>query len=127
MASILVIDDDKKIIRMLTRRLTRAGYDVYTAENGKIGIEKATEICPDLILMDMYMPVMDGYEATTRLRRQGYAGRIIALTASAMVHQANKSIEAGCDRFISKPISIDFENQLQAILEDRHGKDTDRR
>lgn len=126
MTSILIVDDDRKIVRMLTRRLKKAGYEVHIAENGQIGVERVLELHPDLTLMDMYMPVMNGYEATTILRQQGYDGTIVALTASAMAHQANKSIEAGCDYFVAKPISGNFEQQLQEILGGRYGKDPDR-
>lgn len=127
MTEVLIVDDDVKIVKMLTRRLKKAGFGVHTAENGQIGVEKALELHPDLILMDMYMPVLDGYKATQALREKGYAGIIVALTASAMAHQASKSLQAGCDRFIAKPVGIDFEQQLRNILEERDGENTDRR
>jgi len=127
MLKVLIIDNDKKIVRMLTRRLKKAGYDVYTAENGKAGIEKVLELQPDLTLMDMHMPVMNGYEATRTLRQQGYKGVIAALTASAMADDANKSLQAGCDYFIPKPIGVDFEQQLQEIFGGHYGKNTDSR
>jgi CheY-like chemotaxis protein len=121
MARILIVDDDVKIMRMLVRRLKKAGHDVYTAENGKIGVEMVLSINPDLTLMDMHMPVMDGYEATVALRNSGYKGQIIALTASAMAHEANKSMDAGCDSFLAKPVSDDFDNKLVSILKVKHG------
>ncbi|MEO5358676.1 MAG: response regulator [Nitrospirae bacterium YQR-1] len=123
MAKILIVDDDVKIIRMLVRRLKKCGHEVYTAENGKAGVEMVLSLKPDLTLMDMHMPVMDGYEATVALRNQGYTGQIIALTASAMAHEAHKSIDAGCNSFLAKPISEDFENTLVSILEENTGNE----
>ena len=116
MTTILIVDDDKGITRMLVRRLTRSGYQVKTADNGKIGVEKAMKLNTDLILLDMHMPVMDGYVAARTLRENGYKGLISALTASAMVEETNKSLDAGCDTFISKPIESDFEKKIEAIL-----------
>ncbi|MBD3307902.1 response regulator [candidate division KSB3 bacterium] len=127
MPTVLIIEDDRRIAKMLRRRLKKAGYDVQIAENGKCGIEKLREYQPDLTLMDMHMPVMDGYEATRFLRHHGYTGTIVALTASAMTHDADKSFDAGCDYFIPKPVGLDFEQQLHNILEGQHGKDSDRR
>lgn len=123
---ILIIDDDQKIVRMLTRRLKKAGYDVDSAQTGKQGVEKIFAWQPDLTLMDMYMPGMDGYEATRILRQKNYQGLLVALTASVMAHEANKSLDAGCNYFLSKPINIDFEQQLQQILEEWHGQNFDR-
>ncbi|HID99285.1 MAG TPA: response regulator [Thiotrichaceae bacterium] len=117
MTTILLVDDDEKIKRMLTRRLKKAGYEIHTAENGKIGVEKVLELQPNLTLMDMHMPIMNGYEAASALREKGYSGVIIALTASAMADDVHKSIKAGCNYFISKPIGIDFEKKIRDILE----------
>ena len=114
---ILIIDDDAKIQRMLKRRLKKAGHDVFFAENGKEGVEKHGEIQPDLTLMDMHMPVMDGYTAVRTLREQGCKALIVALTASATKAEAPKAIQAGCDHFISKPIGDDFERKIQALYE----------
>jgi CheY-like chemotaxis protein len=113
---ILIVDDDKKIQRMLHRRLKKAGYEIFFAENGAEGIEKHWEIKPDLTLMDMHMPVMDGYAAVRILREQGYKGIISALTASATRVDIPKAIQAGCNYFISKPIGTDFEDQIAGIL-----------
>ncbi|QWR77442.1 response regulator [Candidatus Magnetomonas plexicatena] len=121
MARILIVDDSVSISRMLQRRLKKSGHEVYTAENGKIGVEMALSFNPDLTLMDMHMPVLNGYEATAYLRNQGYEGKIYALTASAMAHEANKSIESGCDGFLSKPVLEDFEKTLISILEKKRG------
>lgn len=116
MALILIIEDDKGITKMLVRRLKRKGHIIETAENGKEGVEKALLSKPDLILLDMHMPVMDGYTAAKTLRQQGYTGLISALTASAMVEETNKSLDAGCDTFISKPIGLDFERKIADFL-----------
>ncbi|KAA3619331.1 MAG: response regulator [Calditrichaeota bacterium] len=119
MATILIIDDENYITRMLIRRLGRVGHTVETADNGQAGVEKALNLKPDLILLDMHMPVMDGYTAARTLRSKGYAGFICAFTASAMVEHTNKSLDAGCDAFISKPIENDFETKIEAILTKR--------
>ena len=126
MTTILLVDDDEKIKRMLTRRLKKAGYEIHTAENGKIGFEKTLELQPSLTLMDMHMPVMNGYEAATALRERGYTGLVIALTASAMAEDVHKSMKAGCHYFISKPIGLDFETKILDILEGRYESDFDR-
>ena len=116
MSDILIVDDDRKIIRMLTRRLKKAGYHIHAAENGQIGVDRAIELTPNLVLMDMHMPVMNGYEATRTLRQQGYTGLIVAITASAMADDTQKSIQAGCDYFISKPIDTEFEGRIKELL-----------
>ena len=116
MYKILIIEDEPNITKMLMRRLKKVGYSIEAAENGKIGVEKALQLNPDLILMDMHMPIMDGYTAAHTLRQQGYKGLISALTASAMVEITNKSIDAGCDTFISKPIGPDFEDKIKLLL-----------
>lgn len=113
---ILLVEDDESIANMIVRRLKKAGYDIYTVENGKIGVEMALNLEPDLILMDMQMPVMDGHEATKTLRIQGYKGLICALTASAMNEGAKYSLQAGCDYYISKPMGSDFEDRVLKIL-----------
>lgn len=120
MKRILLVEDDESIANMIVRRLKKAGHDIHTAENGKIGVEMALDLKPDLVLMDMHMPVMDGHEATSTLRGQGYNGLICALTASAMSEDAKYSLQEGCDYFISKPMGSDFEDRVLKILE---GKD----
>ncbi|MBF0235303.1 MAG: response regulator [Desulfamplus sp.] len=112
---ILIVDDDLKIQKMLTRRLKKAGYELAIAKNGEESIQKHWEFQPDLTLMDMHMPVMDGYTAVQTLRKRGYTGTIIALTASATTLDIPKAISAGCDYFIPKPIENNFEDQLAEI------------
>lgn len=97
---ILIVDDDKLIAGSTSQILEIAGYEVLTANNGKTGITKAMMVLPDLILMDINMPGMDGREATRTLRNQGYTGRIAAYTSSV---EHKEILQAGCDFIISKP------------------------
>jgi len=119
---ILIVDDQATIIKMVARRLKRFGYEIHSAPNGKIGVEKALELQPKLILMDMHMPIMDGYEAVKTLRHQEYNGFIIALTASAMATDTHKSIEVGCNQVITKPIDRHFEDTIQSVLKEINSK-----
>lgn len=114
--NILIVDDDEQIVRMLTRRLKKRNYIIHVAENGKIGVEKMLALQPDLTLLDMHMPIMSGYQAASAVREQGYQGLIVALTASAMASQTPKALNAGCNYFISKPISSDFEDQIEDLM-----------
>jgi len=116
MALILLVDDDEMIARMISLRLRVRGHDVEFACNGEEGIDKALGGAYDLVLMDMHMPVMDGHEAVRQLRQQGYDGTIVAVTASAMSQDSQKAIKAGCDHFVSKPISDDFEQRIDDFL-----------
>jgi CheY-like chemotaxis protein len=93
---------------MLSRRLERNGYTVLIAVDGEVGIEIARTSAPDLILMDMSLPVMDGWEATRRLKSDETLKHIpiIALTAHAMANDRDKALEAGCDDYDTKPIEL---------------------
>jgi CheY-like chemotaxis protein len=113
---ILLVDDNEQIRKMLLRKFKKTDWEIIEAENGKIAVELAFEHQPDLILMDMHMPVMDGHEATRYLRKEGYKGKITALTASVMHRENKKAIKDGCDFFISKPINRDFLKSLQEML-----------
>jgi len=93
---------------MLSRRLRRNGYEVVIAIDGQQGVEMAAAESPDLILMDMSLPVIDGWEAARRVRENEATRKIpvIALTAHAMAGDREKAIEAGCDDYDTKPVEI---------------------
>jgi CheY-like chemotaxis protein len=115
MPRILVVEDNESSRDMLTRRLERRGYEVVTAPDGAHGISMAREQPPDLIVMDMSLPGMDGWEATRRLKSEvsTRAIPIVALTAHAMASDRKRAIDAGCDDFHTKP--VDSENLLRSI------------
>jgi len=105
----ILLGEDKEMYRdMLSRRLERRGYSVTIAVDGEEGIKKAQSEKPDLILMDMSLPVLDGWEATRRLKasEETRSIPIIALTAHAMSGDEEKACEAGCDDFDSKPVEL---------------------
>lgn len=106
MSKILLVEDNEMNRDMLSRRLARSGYDVVLAAHGGEGVQKARDEAPDLILMDMNLPVMDGWEATRRLKAtpQTRAIPVIALTAHAMEADQKNALTAGCDDFDTKPI-----------------------
>jgi signal transduction histidine kinase/CheY-like chemotaxis protein len=107
-ARILVVEDGDTNRKLIGLVLQKAGAQVAMAENGRIGADLAMREPFDLILMDMQMPVMDGYAATTLLRQQGLAVPIIALTAHAMKGDQDKCLAAGCSGYITKPIDADL-------------------
>lgn len=113
---ILVVDDGKANRRLIRLILERAGCNVSEAENGKLGYEAAMQGNFDVVLMDMQMPVMDGYRATKMLRDHGYQRSVIALTANAMKGDQQKCADAGCDGFLAKPVDMD---QLLSVLQDK--------
>ena len=115
MAKILLVEDNEMNRDMLSRRLERRGYQVAIAVDGEQGVAMAQSEAPDLILMDMTLPVLDGWEAARRLKGapETQAIPIIALTAHAMVGDREKAIEAGCDDYDTKP--VDFQRLLEKI------------
>ena len=119
MASVLLVEDDEYISRMISLRLAMRGHETEIAVNGQEGVDKALAGNYDLLLMDMHMPVMDGHTATILLRNQGYKGLIVAVTASVMCAETDKAIESGCDDYISKPITEDFEDRIEKLLTTR--------
>jgi two-component system, cell cycle response regulator DivK len=108
MSRILLVEDNELNRDMLSRRLTRRGYDVLTAADGAEALERARSATPDLILMDMSLPVLDGWEATRRLKADTdtRAIPIIALTALAMASDERRARDAGCDDFDTKPVDL---------------------
>ena len=104
---VLVVDDGQANRRLIKLILERAGCTVDEAENGQIGFEKATASHYDIVLMDMQMPVLDGYKATAKLREHDYTKPVVALTANAMTGDQEKCAKAGCDGFLAKPVDID--------------------
>ena len=109
MTKILVVEDNEVNQRILVRRLERRGYQVVTADDGQQGVTLACSEAPDLILMDMSLPVLDGWEATRQIKGRQETGHIpvIALTAHAMVGDREQALDAGCDDYDVKPIDID--------------------
>ena len=108
MPKILIVEDNDMNLDMLSRRLARKGFDIVSARDGRAGVESAESEKPDIILMDMSLPVMDGWEATRTLKAQQKTADIpvIALTAHAMESDRDKAMEAGCDDFYTKPIEL---------------------
>jgi two-component system, cell cycle response regulator DivK len=108
MPKILLVEDNEMNRDMLSRRLERRGYQVVIAVDGQQGVDMARAEKPDLVLMDMSLPVLDGWEATRRLKAEAdtRAVPIIALTAHAMAGDREKAMEAGCDDYDTKPIEL---------------------
>jgi CheY-like chemotaxis protein len=107
MPKILIVDDNEDNRDVLARRLQRRGFEVTQAAGGKQGVEQATTDLPDVILMDMNMPELDGWEATRIIRSQGSIVPIIAITAHAMPGDRERAIEAGCTQYHTKPVELD--------------------
>lgn len=108
MPKVLLVEDNEMNRDMLSRRLGRKGYQVITAVDGAQGVMMAQSEAPDLILMDMSLPVLDGWEATRRLKAapETRSIPIIAITAHAMSGDREKAIEAGCDDYDTKPVEL---------------------
>ncbi|MEE8265465.1 MAG: response regulator [Acidiferrobacterales bacterium] len=119
MAKILLVEDNEMNRDMLSRRLTRKGYEVAIAVDGEQGVAMARSESPDLILMDMSLPVLDGWEATRQLKAapETQAIPVIALTAHAMAGDREKAVEAGCDDYDIKPIEMPrLLEKIEALL-----------
>ena len=119
MAKVLLVEDNEMNRDMLSRRLVRRGFEVVFAVNGKQGVDLARSEKPDIILMDMSLPIMDGWEAT-RCVKSDDATRsvpVIGLTAHAMSGDREKAIEAGCDDYDTKPVELDrLIGKIQRLL-----------
>jgi CheY-like chemotaxis protein len=116
---ILLIEDNELNRDMLTRRLEKKGFDVLVACDAKEGLELATRESPDLILMDMRLPDLDGWAATRQLKSDGATRQIpvIALTAHAMEKDRKSALEAGCDDFDTKPVELErLMEKIHALL-----------
>jgi two-component system cell cycle response regulator DivK len=115
MTKILLVEDNETNRDMLMRRLTRRGFSVVTAIDGEQAIAMAHSELPSIILMDMSLPVLDGWEATRRIKNNDALKNIpvIGLTAHAMSGDKERALEAGCDEYATKP--IDFEKLLELI------------
>jgi len=106
--SLLIVEDNEMNRDMLSRRLKRKGFDIAVAVDGQQGVEMATAMKPDLVLMDMSLPIKDGWTATRELRANPATAslKIIALTAHAMDGDRQKAMKAGCDDYDTKPIDL---------------------
>ncbi len=121
MSKILIVEDNEMNRDMLSRRLTRKGYEIEMAVDGQEGLDKMRSWAPDLVLMDMGLPVLDGWEATSQAKADGELSAIpiIALTAHAMEEDRQKALAAGADDFDTKPVNLaglleKIEKQLNA-------------
>jgi two-component system, cell cycle response regulator DivK len=124
MVKILLVEDNEMNRDMLSRRLMRKGYQVVMAVDGQDGVDQAHSTAPDLILMDMSLPVIDGWEATRQLKSADstQAIPIIALTAHAMSGDREKALAAGCDDYDTKPIDLpQLLTKIEALLTKNRG------
>jgi two-component system, cell cycle response regulator DivK len=119
MTTILIVEDNEMNRDMLSRRLERKGYKILIAVDGAEGVDVARAQMPDLILMDMSLPVVDGWEATRRIKADKKLKHIpiIALTAHAMANDREKALDAGCDEYDTKPIELPrLLGKIEALL-----------
>jgi len=119
MPTILLVEDNEMNRDMLSRRLERKGYQVLCATDGQQGVDVAAQHTPDLIIMDMSLPVLDGWEATRRLKARSATSQIpvIALTAHAMSGDREKALAAGCDDYDTKPVELPrLLEKIEALL-----------
>ena len=115
MKKLLLVEDNEMNRDMLSRRLARRGYEIIIATDGEQGISEAKQQSPDLIIMDMSLPIIDGWEATRQLKQCAETKGIpvLALTAHAMAGERDRALEAGCDDYDTKP--VDFTRLLGKI------------
>ena len=122
MPKILLVEDNEMNRDMLSRRLIRSGYEIVLAVDGAQGVAMAASAAPDLVLMDMSLPVLDGWEATRRLKGDPATRGVpvIALTAHAMAGDEAKAREAGCDDFDTKPVEYPrLLSKIEGLLQKR--------
>jgi two-component system cell cycle response regulator DivK len=127
MPKILIVEDNEENRDALSRRLQRRGFEIVMAADGKIGVAMAQSEKPDLILMDMNMPELDGWEATRQIRAAAETQSlpVIALTAHAMAGDRDRALEAGCADYHTKP--VDFPKllaQIEALLTNKNNTTT---
>ena len=130
MPKLLLVEDNEMNRDMLSRRLERKGFEIMLAVDGLNGVEMARQNAPDLILMDMSLPLLDGWEATRRLKSDDATRPIpiIALTAHAMSSDRDKALEAGCDDYDTKPVDLPrLLSKIEALLSEvsRPGEQND--
>jgi two-component system, cell cycle response regulator DivK len=119
MPKLLLVEDNEVNRDMLSRRLIRRGFDIEIAVDGEQGVSMALSTAPDLVLMDMSLPIMDGWEATRQIKAAARTAQIpvIALTAHAMTGDREKCLAAGCDEYDTKPIEFSrLLGKIQALL-----------
>jgi CheY-like chemotaxis protein len=122
MAKVLIVEDNEENRDALSRRLMRRGFEVITASDGKEGVAVARDERPDLILMDMNMPELDGWEATRQIKASIDCGDVpvIALTAHAMAGDRERALQAGCVDYHTKPVEFPkLLAQIEALLRPR--------
>ncbi len=125
MTKILYVEDNEDNVFMLTRRLKKRGYEVIVAGDGEEGVARANEEQPGLIIMDLSLPVLDGWEATRRLKADPATQNIpvIALSAHAMPGDAEKALAAGCDDYDTKPVEMKrLLSKISALLPEGAGE-----
>jgi len=107
MKKVLIIEDNENNLYMMRFIIAKLGHEVFEARDGAAGVVLAKKILPDLILMDIQLPVLDGYSATRQIRKDGSLKDIpiIAVTSYAMIGDREKAIEAGCSAYVEKPIN----------------------
>jgi len=119
MSKILIVEDNEMNRALLIAILKPEGHELLTAENGQIGVELATRELPDLILMDVMLPIMNGYDATRRIKANPATRHIpiVAITANAVPTERDRALDAGCDGYITKPVDTRaLPNQLRMFL-----------
>jgi len=119
MSKILLVEDNEMNRDMLTRRLERKGFEVVIAVDGQAGVSMASSSSPDIILMDLSLPVIDGWEATRKIKADPVTQSIpvIALTAHAMAGDEQKALQAGCNDYDTKPIDLKrLLNKIEKLL-----------
>lgn len=122
MPRILLVEDNELNRDMLSRRLQRRGYEVVEALDGRDALERASTSSPDLVLMDMDLPVLSGWEVTRILKEKTETAAIpvIALTAHALTEDRERALEAGCDAYQSKPVDfLELVNKMEELLANR--------